>query len=200
MERRVAILMILFVAALAACAPEAAEPGLQETPADVTPPVEETATRDATATPEEEATMTPTATDEPDETRPAREDLEVDPEELPVEVFPTLPPAGGVTNEAPASLVAEMTADLSGRLGIGEAAISVHSAESVVWPDGSMGCPQPGMMYTMALVPGYRVVLEAGGELYDYHASERGGFILCEGGGMKAEPRPGELPLDPVDS
>jgi hypothetical protein len=159
-------------------------PGLQETP------VEETPTRDATATPEEEATMTPTATDEPEETRPAREDLEVDPEELPVEVFPTFP-AGGVTNEAPASLVADVKADLSGRLGIGEAEISVHSAESVVWPDGSMGCPQPGMMYTMALVPGYRVVLEAGGSLYDYHASERGGFILCEGGSSK----PGLAPV-----
>ena len=27
-------------------------------------------------------------------------------------------------------------------------------AESVVWNDGSLGCPEPGMMYTQALVNG----------------------------------------------
>ena len=28
-------------------------------------------------------------------------------------------------------------------------------AQSVVWNDGSLGCPEPGMMYTQALVNGY---------------------------------------------
>lgn len=50
--------------------------------------------------------------------------------------------------------------------------IRVASAEEVTWRDGSLGCPQPGMMYTMALVPGYRVVLESGGVNYSYHGAK----------------------------
>src|SRR6266487_1130586 len=40
----------------------------------------------------------------------------------------------------------------------------VVRAESVVWNDGSLGCPEPGMMYTQALVNGYRVVINAAGQ------------------------------------
>ena len=32
-------------------------------------------------------------------------------------------------------------------------------AQPVVWNDGSLGCPEPGMMYTQALVNGYWVVI-----------------------------------------
>jgi hypothetical protein len=31
-----------------------------------------------------------------------------------------------------------------------------------VWNDGSLGCPEPGMMYTQALVNGYWLIIEAG--------------------------------------
>jgi hypothetical protein len=72
--------------------------------------------------------------------------------------------------------------DLLERLDAGREAIAVEQAERVIWPDGSIGCPQPGMMYTQALVPGYRIVLRVGDERFDYHASERGYFVLCEGG------------------
>jgi hypothetical protein len=33
--------------------------------------------------------------------------------------------------------------------------------ESVIWSDGSLGCPEPGMMYTQALVDGYWVAIGA---------------------------------------
>jgi len=42
--------------------------------------------------------------------------------------------------------------------------LAIVRAESVVWNDGSLGCPEPGMMYTQALVNGYWVVIEAGVE------------------------------------
>ena len=42
------------------------------------------------------------------------------------------------------------------------ASTSRVSAAAVTWSDGSAGCPEPGMMYTQALVPGYRIVLQAG--------------------------------------
>jgi hypothetical protein len=59
------------------------------------------------------------------------------------------------------------------------AAIEVASAESVTWRDGSLGCPQPGMLYTQALVPGWRIRLRAGGEWLDYHAATSGALVLC---------------------
>lgn len=63
--------------------------------------------------------------------------------------------------------------------GIATRDLEVLSAESVTWPDGSLGCPQPGMMYTQALVPGYRVRIRAGGEVLDYHAGRSGQAAPC---------------------
>ena len=57
--------------------------------------------------------------------------------------------------------------------------LEVLSAESVTWSDGSLGCPMPGMMYTQALVPGYRVRIQAGGKELDYHAGRFGAPVLC---------------------
>jgi len=55
-------------------------------------------------------------------------------------------------------------------------------AESVVWNDGSLGCPEPGMMSTQALVNGYWVVIEAGSQKYDFRVSSGGSFRLCPPG------------------
>jgi len=55
-------------------------------------------------------------------------------------------------------------------------------AQSVVWNDGSLGCPEPGMMYTQALVKGYWVVIEGVGQTYDFRVDARGRFQLCPAG------------------
>jgi hypothetical protein len=94
-----------------------------------------------------------------------------------------VPPPQPVTGEAPADLVAKMRADLVQRLaaeGIGDAPVVVTS-EEVEWPDGSMGCGRPGQMYTMAIIPGYRVVFGVGPRRYAYHASRSGHFAYCAG-------------------
>ena len=52
-------------------------------------------------------------------------------------------------------------------------------AKRVTWRDGSMGCPAPGRTYTMALVPGYRIRIQSGAAVLDYHASARGTPFLC---------------------
>jgi hypothetical protein len=70
-------------------------------------------------------------------------------------------------------------ADAARRTGIEVAALKVASAERVTWLDGSLGCPEPDVMYTQALVPGYRIRIEAGGETLDYHAGTRGAPLLC---------------------
>lgn len=104
------------------------------------------------------------------------------PPRKPVPVPSTTPPTEGklVTAEVPPDLLEKIRADLAQRAGISASAAKVVRAESVAWPDGSMGCAEPGKMYTQATVPGYIVELEHGGRIYAYHASRRGYFQLCE--------------------
>jgi hypothetical protein len=118
----------------------------------------------------------------------AREALSRPPPE-PVPVSESEP----VTGEAPAELLERIVADLAQRLDVEKGAVSVVIAQSVTWSDGSLGCPQPDMLYTQALVPGYRVVLVTAGRQYDYRASSRGYFFLCESPQV-APRRPGESP------
>lgn len=66
-------------------------------------------------------------------------------------------------------LVQTSIADLRERLGDPTAEITVVSVEEVDWPDGSIGCPQPDMSYTQAVVNGSKVVLQHAGINYDYH-------------------------------
>jgi len=72
--------------------------------------------------------------------------------------------------------------DAAKRTGLGRTSLVVESAAAVTWADGSLGCPEPGMNYTMALVPGYRIIVRAGEQRLDYHASRRGYFVLCPAG------------------
>jgi hypothetical protein len=74
----------------------------------------------------------------------------------------------------------EIFADAAKRAGVDPASVAVVSAESRTWGDASLGCPQPGMYYTQALVDGYRVVVSAGGTEYDYRTGA-GRVRLCEG-------------------
>ncbi|MDB5857139.1 MAG: hypothetical protein JWQ76_828 [Ramlibacter sp.] len=91
---------------------------------------------------------------------------------------------------APAGIIEAARADAAKRSGLAPAQLQVVAAESVIWADGSLGCPRKGMLYTQALVPGYRVKLRVGNEVWDYHASERGGVMLCPPG-QSQEPAPG---------
>ncbi|MFQ3662166.1 MAG: hypothetical protein SNJ69_07190 [Chloroflexaceae bacterium] len=89
------------------------------------------------------------------------------------------PPLTGL-GEVPASKVAAAIADLAQRTGADPGAITIVSAEAVTWNDGALGCPQPGMAYTQALVDGYRLILSLNGVTYAYHAAVRGDFFYCE--------------------
>lgn len=82
--------------------------------------------------------------------------------------------------EVPGDLLDAITSEAAERAGVEADEVAIITAEAVTWSDGSLGCPEPGMMYTQALVPGYRVVVEAAGEEMYFHASERGYFQFCE--------------------
>jgi hypothetical protein len=85
-----------------------------------------------------------------------------------------------VTAEVPPDLIEKMRADLAEHAGIAASAAKVVRAESIVWPDGSLGCPQPGQMYTQATVAGYIVQFTHEGRTYAYHASKQGFFKRCD--------------------
>ena len=76
--------------------------------------------------------------------------------------------------------VAQAKADLAQRLNVAPGDIEVVLVEDVVWPDGSFGCPQPGMAYAQVLQEGLRVLLRYGGNEYAYHSGGAQPPFLCE--------------------
>jgi hypothetical protein len=116
----------------------------------------------------ETPTSTPTSSESPTrgETSPVKGEV---PQRL---LDPILKEAAALANVAPEQLV-------------------IVRAESVVWNDGSLGCPEPGMEYTQALVNGYWVVVEAAGKKYDFRVGSGGSFRLCP-------PGQGQPPSQPV--
>jgi hypothetical protein len=93
------------------------------------------------------------------------------------------------------TLVQAAVRDLSARLGISEDEIEVVETKEVEWPDGSLGCPEEGKMYTQAVVEGTQVILGANERVYDYHAGADGEPFLCPSderdGGYEFLPPPG---------
>jgi hypothetical protein len=69
--------------------------------------------------------------------------------------------------------------DLADRLDVDASEIDVVSVEEVTWPDGSLGCPRPGMNYTQALVDGELIVLAVDGTEHEYHAGRGGEAFYC---------------------
>lgn len=92
-------------------------------------------------------------------------------------------PMGGISGDTLAQLVAAAAADA----GVDVDEIRIVTAERVTWSDGAIGCPEPGMVYTQALVPGYRVILEIDGEDHHFHASDGGEFFYCDDSQPPAE-------------
>jgi hypothetical protein len=174
--------------------PEDKEEKIPEQVATDTAPVSPSATpteapptmpAEALESPLPTATVTTRLPAEGEDTRP------LSPLPLPVQPGPT-GEGGTVRGEVPEDLLESILEDLQERKGMGREEITIERAEAVVWRDGSLGCPQPGMMYIQVLMPGYLVVLQVRDDVYNYHAGESGHFLLCE------RSLPGEV-LPPAD-
>lgn len=85
---------------------------------------------------------------------------------------------GGLSGD-PARAVALAREDLAARVEIWPERIGIRSTEDVTWPDASLGCPAPGQPYPQVLTPGFRIILEAAGQPYDYRVDRRGRLVLC---------------------
>ena len=110
-----------------------------------------------------------------------------------------IPPADSPDGPYPAGrvhpglvgLVDVAVADLAARLDVDAAAITPVSAVLVTWPDGSAGCPQPGMEYLQVTQEGSLIELGHGGLVYRYHTGgSRTTPFLCDQAATKP-PGPG---------
>lgn len=86
--------------------------------------------------------------------------------------------------------ISAIVADLATALSEPTTAVSVERVERVTWPDGSLGCPEPGELYSQAVVDGFRVILRAAGRPYDYRVGRGGAFRRCEQGVDASQLRP----------
>jgi hypothetical protein len=93
------------------------------------------------------------------------------------QMTPSLPTPGSTGMQY---LVEKAKEDLAQRLSISVNQIDLIEATAVVWPNSSLGCPQPGMVYAEVLTPGYLILLNAGSEEYEYHTSRSTEVIYCE--------------------
>ena len=92
---------------------------------------------------------------------------------------PTKGEAKRVKGEVPQGILEAILKEIAGSAGVGRDKIAIERTQSVVWSDGSLGCSEPGMMYTQALVNGYWVVIDAAGQTYDFRVASGGSFRLC---------------------
>ncbi len=90
------------------------------------------------------------------------------------------PQSTAVSGEVPPEFIEQIITAASEEENLETDAIKIIRAESVIWRDGSLGCPKPGQMYTMAHVEGYWVVLEVGDRQFDYRVTSSGQFLRCK--------------------
>lgn len=70
--------------------------------------------------------------------------------------------------------------DLSQQLGVPMSDIGVCDVCSVTWPDTSLGCPEPDMMYSQMVQEGHLIRLSADGESFYYHSGGMQPPFQCE--------------------
>ncbi len=75
---------------------------------------------------------------------------------------------------ADSPIVAKCKADLDKRLAkIRLQDIKLVEAKPVMWPNASLGMPEPGKLYAQVVTPGFRVTLKAGNTTYFYATSNK---------------------------
>lgn len=87
-----------------------------------------------------------------------------------------------MSGNVPADILQAISEDAAAVTATEISDVEVVMAKAVTWNDGSLGCPEPGMMYTQALVDGYQVVVRAADQELDYRVGRNGEFRICEGG------------------
>lgn len=77
-------------------------------------------------------------------------------------------------------LVTKAKRDLADRMNIAGDRIKLLEVKEVVWPDASLGCPQPGMKYKQIPSDGLLIRLGVKRRVYRYHSGANREPFLCE--------------------
>ena len=83
-----------------------------------------------------------------------------------------------VPAEAQPAVLAALN-DLAQRISVELNQIMIESFDIVEWSDSSLGCPEPGKMYSQVITPGYRIMLKSGDMTYEYHANQGDRVVYC---------------------
>jgi hypothetical protein len=71
--------------------------------------------------------------------------------------------------------------DAATHLGVGKDQLRVDQAEARQWPDSSLGCPRPGMLYSQIVTPGFLIIISsASGKQLEYHTDAGAHVVLCK--------------------
>ena len=89
-------------------------------------------------------------------------------------------------------LIEKAKEDLAQRLSISIDQIDFMEAKAITWPDASLGCPQPGMMYAQVQTAGYLIQLGANSGSYAYHTDANQLVVLCDENDLKPVQKPGD--------
>jgi hypothetical protein len=102
----------------------------------------------------------------------------------PASVQPSrVPPSGSVGSpgpmDLPASIIDPVVAEVARLANVPVDQVTVKSAEGMTFPNGGLGCPEPGMAYTQVMVDGFKIVADAAGTTYDFRGTGPGRFRRC---------------------
>jgi len=86
------------------------------------------------------------------------------------------------TASVPRAVRRAVVADAAKRFKVDESAVVLARAEQVTWSDGSLGCAEPGGIYTQNLVPGYLIVAKTSAGELTYHTDARAQAKSCGAG------------------
>ena len=103
------------------------------------------------------------------------------PDVSPGAMVETLQPVGEPVNTAsmPRAVRRAVVADAAKRFRVAESAVVLARAEQLTWSDGSLGCPEPGQVYSQMLVAGFRVDATTSAGALTYHTDARGHVVSC---------------------
>lgn len=75
---------------------------------------------------------------------------------------------------------------LTEKLNLSADKIKLISTEAVTWPNGCLGIVRMGVLCTQAQVEGFKIVLEANGQKYEFHTNRDGSVIALAEGAQEA--------------
>tara|TARA_B100000941_G_scaffold206745_1_gene150951 strand:- start:2924 stop:3781 length:858 start_codon:yes stop_codon:yes gene_type:complete len=69
-------------------------------------------------------------------------------------------------------------AEISNKIGVKPSNVRLISYEDTIFNDSSLGCPEPGKLYAQVITPGWKIVFNANGNIYEYHSNIDGSYYI----------------------